>query len=65
MRTTTADVLRALACAGQGIMAVPHYVIGDLLASPVETLWNGPRLRELRRQMHSAPSPACLACPRF
>ena len=43
----------------------PETVIGDLLASPVETLWNGPRLRELRRQMHSAPSTACLACPRF
>ena len=43
----------------------PETVIGDLLASPVETLWNGPRLRELRHQMHAAPSPACLACPRF
>ena len=43
----------------------PETVIGDLLASPIETLWNGPRLRELRHQMHAAPSPACLACPRF
>ena len=44
VRTTTADVLRALACAGQGIMAVPRYVIGDLLASgalvPVLPAWH-------------------------
>ena len=33
VRTTTPDVLRALACAGQGIMAVPRYVVSDLLDS--------------------------------
>ena len=33
VRTTAADVLRALAVAERGIMAVPQYVVADLLAS--------------------------------
>jgi DNA-binding transcriptional LysR family regulator len=33
VRATTADVLRALASAGHGIVAVPRYVVEDLLAA--------------------------------
>ena len=44
VRATTADVLRALACAGHGIVAMPQYLVTDLLESgalmPAFTQWH-------------------------
>ena len=48
VRATTADVLRSMACAGRGIVAVPQYVVNDLLESgilmPILPQWRLPPL---------------------
>jgi MoaA/NifB/PqqE/SkfB family radical SAM enzyme/pimeloyl-ACP methyl ester carboxylesterase len=44
----------------------PDRVIGNLFDAPLESLWNGPVLREHRRRLRAGAAPAaCRGCPRY
>lgn len=43
---------------------VPGLRMGNVYEESMETIWNGPKYRELRRTVNSnTPPPSCLACP--
>jgi radical SAM protein with 4Fe4S-binding SPASM domain len=44
----------------------PGVTLGNVLREPFSAIWDGEKMRRMRRAMRSASPPAaCLACPRF
>jgi MoaA/NifB/PqqE/SkfB family radical SAM enzyme len=43
----------------------PEVLLGNIQTEQVTVLWNGPAMKQWRRDMKSHPSDLCRCCPRF